>query len=195
MKPLIDCNEHWADVVGYEGLYKVSTAGNVYSLERTHLMTGRHESPYLRKVKARMLKPYYGRYASVGLHKDGVVTRVLVHRLVAESFIPNPEGKLEVNHIDENPHNNTRENLEWVTRSENATHSKLKFSGSKSGTAKLSEFDVLDIVDDLKHGYSQTEIAVNYGVTNHTIHKIKCGKNWGWLTGLDKEGNLHAVTN
>jgi hypothetical protein len=39
------------------------------------------------------------------------------------------------------------------------------------------------------------DIAANYGVTNHTIHKIKCGKNWGWLTGLGEEGTVHATKN
>ena len=61
-------------------------------------------------------------YPSVDLYEHGQRTTRPVHRLVAEAFIPNPENRLEVNHIDGNKHNNNADNLEWVTHKENCRH-------------------------------------------------------------------------
>lgn len=182
MKPLID--EVWAPISGYEGLYEVSDLGRVRSLDREHTMNGRHPTPYKRKLKGKLMKLSGSPYLMVTLNKLGCKPkRYLVHRLVAEQHCTN-NGKPEVNHIDEDKCNNVATNLVWCSRKENASHSVKRFRGSNSGTAKLTERDVLSILDDLNNGYSQAEIAVNYNVTNHTIHKIKSGKNWGWLTGL-----------
>lgn len=62
-------------------------------------------------------------YRQVTVSKNGKQRQYLVHRLVAEAFIPNPENKPQVNHIDGNPSNNNANNLEWVTQSENNKHS------------------------------------------------------------------------
>lgn len=69
-------------------------------------------------------------YASVALYNNGFVKRLSIHRLVAEAFIPNPQNKPEVNHKDGNKINNKKQNLEWVTKSENAQHS-VKVLGKK----------------------------------------------------------------
>lgn len=97
-------NEHWADVPGYEGLYRVSTSGNVYSI----------------KVK-KNLKPQfkYDGHAVVGLYKDHKLKGHPVHRLVAMAFIPNPFNLPIVHHLDDNPRNNHVSNLKWVTQKEN----------------------------------------------------------------------------
>lgn len=96
--------EIWKDVRGYEGLYQVSNEGNVKG-PRGHVL--------------KALPRRHG-YLAVFLYKDGCPRlHESVHRLVAEAFVPNPEGKPEVNHIDENKQNNRADNLEWVTRKEN----------------------------------------------------------------------------
>lgn len=61
-------------------------------------------------------------YLNVDLYNGGKRTKAKIHRLVSEAFIPNPDNKPEVNHIDGDKHNNNAENLEWVTRSENIRH-------------------------------------------------------------------------
>ena len=100
-------SEIWKDVVGFEGLYKVSNKGNVFSV-------GRRDSRG-RKLGGRILKPTHTRngYLKVDLHNNGKRKTKHIHRLVTEAFIPNPESLPQINHIDEVKDNNNIENLEW----------------------------------------------------------------------------------
>lgn len=104
--------EEWKAVVGFEGLYEVSSFGRIKSLKRRgnwkeHIMkTCVHKNGYER----------------VELNKDGKPYYCLVHRLVATSFIPNPENKPEVNHKNGDKTDNKVDNLEWATKSENIKH-------------------------------------------------------------------------
>ena len=105
--------EVWKDVVGYEGFYKVSNKGNVYSVERI--------GSNGRKFGGMTLKPRYTRdgYLQVALCKNGEIKNKYTHRLVAEAFIPNPKSFLEINHLDEVKDNNELSNLEWCDSSYN----------------------------------------------------------------------------
>ena len=110
-------SEIWKDVVGYEGLYKVSNKGNVHSVARKDSMG--------RKWGGVTLRPSHnntGGYLSVDLYKNGTRKKKRVHRLVAEVFIPNPNNYSEINHKDENKTNNHVENLEWCTSKYNINH-------------------------------------------------------------------------
>lgn len=104
------------------------------------------------KNTLRFLKPDVNRgYKRVTLCHDGITTRHLVHRLVAEAFVPNPEGKPHVNHLDGNPSNNNVDNLEWCTPSENEYHSYRALSkqvpkGINRWNSKFSDEDVNDII-------------------------------------------------
>lgn len=101
--------ETWKDVIGYEGLYKVSNLGNVRSLDRP---TGR---------KGRILTLGYGRgkYATVCLSKQGKARTTLVHHLVLDAFVGlRPEGH-ETRHLNGNRRDNRLTNLRWGTKSEN----------------------------------------------------------------------------
>lgn len=105
--------EIWKDIQGYEGLYQVSNYGKVRSLHYRHTD----------EIKELFLKPHNRGYLQVELHKNGKRRMFTVHRLVALAFVDGFSESREVNHIDENKHNNRAENLEWVSTSENVLHS------------------------------------------------------------------------
>lgn len=114
-------NEEWKDVIGYEGIYEVSSLGRV----RTHKnKTTFSKRSGVRRWKQRVLKNKTpdGRDVRVDLWKDGKPKSFLVHRIVAEAFIPKVEGKTCINHIDGNPKNNEVSNLEWCDHTENNNH-------------------------------------------------------------------------
>ena len=115
--------EIWRDVVGYEGYYQVSNLGRLKSLKR--LVKGRWgDYP----VKGCIMNPslnMYGYYHSGLSRMEGEKMKnrtKIIHRLVAEAFIPNPLNKKQVNHIDCDKTNNRLDNLEWVTGTENMRH-------------------------------------------------------------------------
>lgn len=97
----------WRSVKGYDGRYLVSNTGLIYS-----------------KISNKVLKPnkMSNGYLSVELFKDGKSKRLLIHRLVAETFIDNPESLPIVNHKDEDRTNNSVDNLEWCTQKYNANY-------------------------------------------------------------------------
>lgn len=110
----------WKDIVGFDGAYQVSNDGQVRSVARTVIAsTG---SVY--HLKGKLLRPADNGdgYLFVALRCAGKYVQRTVHRLVAEAFIPNPEHKETVNHIDGNKSNNLVANLEWATQAENNTH-------------------------------------------------------------------------
>lgn len=106
--------EVWKDIIGYEGYYQVSNKGNIKSLKYHNLN---------RKVPKIVKWIINNRgYAQVILSINNTKKRYSVHRLVATHFIPNNDNKPCVNHKDENPLNNTVENLEWCTYSYNTNY-------------------------------------------------------------------------
>lgn len=110
--------EIWKDIPNYEGIYQISNYGNVRRLNKWDL----NRREYYENIHNIKLKPNTKGYLHVDLSKNQNVKRRDVHRLVAEAFIPNPENKPEINHIDGNKQNNRADNLEWNTRSENLLH-------------------------------------------------------------------------
>ena len=106
--------EIYVDIAGYNGKYKVSNLGNVMSMN----YRGNTKKP---KVLV-PIKHHLG-YLLVHLVDSEAKNKIkMIHTLVAEAFIPNPEGKKFVNHIDGNKQNNRVNNLEWATSKENMNH-------------------------------------------------------------------------
>lgn len=110
-------NEEWRSVVGYEGLYEVSSFGRVRSLPRVRPYKG--GTP--RRLKGKVLKTRIGAtgYPVFSIYGGPKVREVKVHRIVAEAFIPNPDNLPFVLHWDNNPENNHVSNLRWGSPSEN----------------------------------------------------------------------------
>lgn len=103
--------EIFKEIPGYDGLYEVSNKGNVRTIKR-------------QGTDDRILAGSIDRtgYKRVALCKKGITKSYAVHRLVCLTFLPNPNGKRTVNHIDGNKLNNILSNLEWMTHSENHKH-------------------------------------------------------------------------
>ena len=113
--------EVWKDIEDYEGYYQISNLGRIKSLERTI----EHAKCGIKKVKERIMSntTMNNGYEEVILSKYGKKQIMLVHRLVASTFIINTENKSQVNHINGIKTDNRVENLEWVSATENTTHS------------------------------------------------------------------------
>lgn len=114
--------EIWKDIVGYEGYYQISSHGRVKSLSR---VCNSNKKIHKNRILAeKILIPNVQKkgYFRILLQKDGVRKRFMVAVLVARAFIPNPENKPFVDHIDNDKSNNTIQNLRWVTAKENSNN-------------------------------------------------------------------------
>ena len=175
-------NKIWKDVPSYEGSYQVSTCGLIRSVERLVKYTEKHSG--LRKSKVlntRLNKDGYI-YTIVSVNKERKTVKA--HRLVALTFIPNPENKLCVNHINGIKSDNRVENLEWCTHSENTNHAvrmklKVGVKGEKSHLSKLKNEDILKIKSLYNEGsYSQAALGKIFNVSQSQIYRIIKGINW-----------------
>ena len=120
--------EIWKDIEGYEGLYQVSNKGRVKSLSRLVVRVGKPN--YITKEKILKCSELKGTgYPAVSLGSNNNFKSMLVHRLVAQAFIPNPDNLPEINHIDNNKNNNHVNNLEWCNRLYNERQKPKHISG------------------------------------------------------------------
>lgn len=127
----------------------------------------------------RFIKPQSnGRYNKVTLSINGKERQYLVHRLVATAFIPNPDNKPEVNHINGDRFDNRVENLEWVTASENQSHAvrtNLRKHGTDLWNGKFTKEQVLEIMRRKHSGESCRKLGDEFGVNATTISAISRG--------------------
>ena len=175
--------EEWKDIKGYEGLYQVSNKGNVRTLEHTVVdKLGR-----TKLVKGRNLKihTYPNGYKDVMLQHKGVAKRYLVHKLVAEAFIPNPENFSEVNHKDESRDNNVVTNLEWCSRKYNCNYGSCieKQRKAKIGK-KLSEEHKQKISNTLKGRVSPNKGKITSEETKEKLRLAMTGRTYSEETRL-----------
>lgn len=146
-------NEIWKPITGYEDKYEISNYGNVKSI-------------YLINRQAKMKRDKILKqhivcgYLKIRLSKDNKMKNYLVHRLVAETFIPNPENKSQVNHKDGNKLNNNVDNLEWTTRSENVNHAWL--NGLHEKTRETVRENMKKATNTLKKKIDQYDLENNY---------------------------------
>ena len=135
--------EMWKDIKGYEGFYQVSNTGKILSLDRNTT-----------NGKIRKLQTSNNGYLSVTLCKNGIITRKSIHRLVAETFLPNPYCLPQINHKDEDKTNNLvcinddgsvdleKSNLEWCTQLYNNRYGNHSLNISKSRRKAVIQFDI-----------------------------------------------------
>lgn len=160
--------EEWRDIQDYEGLYQVSNFGRVRSLGL------RNKNANNERIK--LLKPGV---TGIGYNMitlcNGKLKQKLVHRLVAQAFIPNTKNYPIINHIDGNKLNNKVNNLEWCTQKQNIQHSfknGLQISKLKGGTippVKIKQYDLDN--NFIKEWDSMTKIQKELGISTALIWK------------------------
>lgn len=173
--------EIWKSIEFLGFYYQVSNMGNVRSLNREFINVSGHH----RKLKGKVIKqtPDKNGYMQVGFHSMGRVKTKKVHRLVAGLFIPNPDNKPQVNHINGIKSDNRVENLEWVTDIENKKHANEtglsryltgkdhRLYGTNGNTPKKAiNIKTGKIYDTIK------DAAKDYGIGYHALSKRLTGK-------------------
>lgn len=160
-------DEIWKQIKGYEGRYEISNMGRVKSLSRLKVI---RKARFITKEK--LLRYPIINYPHVTLSNSlGVRKTELIHRLIAIAFIPNPDEKPEVNHIDGNPKNFSISNLEWVTKSENGKHAfkignKVAKKGEDNEQCILTDKEVTEIRQKYNTGnYTTRKLGLMYGVS------------------------------
>ena len=153
--------EEWKDIVGYEGLYKISNFGNAMSVKKNMLLTGRDSRGY------RLINLY---------NRDGGKT-FKMHFLVARAFVSGFSDALVVNHIDSNRSNNNYNNLEWCTQSQNISHARnlgrYNDYGCNSKNCNITQGDVRMIRDLCNtDGFSQLWIAKAFKISQQSVSRI-----------------------
>lgn len=146
----------------------------------------------IRGIRCGDLKPGLNRdgYLHVCLRHEGVKKTVAIHGLIARAFIGPRRIGYVVNHKNGNKADPRAENLEYVTPSANNIHASengLGIRGEKNGYAKLTESQAGRIKELAKFGYTNRELAEEYGVSVSTVHLIRHGKRWGHVKSERKE--------
>ena len=184
----------WKPVVGFEGSYEVSNLGEIRSVARiSSYHDPRWNTTVTRAYKSCIIKQNnVSGYKFIGLYKGGKLYQFYVHRLVAQAFIPNPENKPEVNHIDGDKSNNHVSNLEWCTRIENQHHAMINGltpSGQHFHMKKMSDAalkknckPILCVNSNVKYPSRQAAARALNLNANYILNSIRTGKSYkGYL--------------
>lgn len=134
--------EVWKDIPNCEGLYQVSNFGNVKSLGRYVRVSDKLGGRRKKKECLLKIEVCKNGYLRVSLNKDCSRKHFLVHRLVAEAFIPNPQNMPQINHKDEDKTNNRVENLEWCDAKYNSNYGKRTMKASIAKFKPVKQYDM-----------------------------------------------------
>lgn len=161
--------EIWKPVVGYDGWYEISNLGRVKALEREVRRRDAHGGWCIFHYKEKMMHPAINMngYAQIGLGQHG--KNKVVHRLVAQAFIPNPENKPMINHIDGDKLNNRVDNLEWCTNRENQIHA-VKILKRPQGAYQNKPVRCVETGEEFANSQRAAE---KLGGNKHTANNLK----------------------
>lgn len=165
--------ERWLPVHGYEGIYEVSSVGRVRSVERVDTAGNR------RQAKILLPTAIPKGYLKVSLWKANQRSERYVHRLVAGAFIGNPDGLLQVNHMDGDPANNAASNLEWVSNAGNQKHARRVLMKGVRAVFGISKTDGSRIeFPSLQHAVEAGFIRANIQKCLNGERKMHGGYKW-----------------
>ena len=179
-------------------IYEVSNLGRVKRIAHK-LQTVNQFGVFDTKRKEKLMgfSPNSNGYFMLRVQIDNQTQAHVVHRLVATAFIPNPENKPCVNHIDLNKQNNCVSNLEWVTYRENSLHASrngvlFSYKGRDSNLTKYTEEQVEEVYKLCKSGLSQSKAGKVVGMPRPTVASIMQKISWKHITDLiDKEVSIN----
>lgn len=187
--------ENFKEIKDFETRYLIGDNGTVISLPKEHPSGFNGRGITRREKRVLTSTPDKNGYSTVCISKDKKVYSKKIHRLIAEMFIPNPENKPEVNHIDGNKANNNISNLEWCTKSENTKHayaaglrvSKIQSQSYAAGmlTAKPIIAYCYKTNKELWRAESIKSAARLYNLDERTVHRVLYGiKNYNSCKGM-----------
>jgi hypothetical protein len=168
----------WAWLPGRENQYKISPDGIVWSFKPKGLLANRQMTTHIQP------NGYVHLVLRTGSRTTGdrICKTYLIHRMVALAYIPNPDNKKYINHINGDKTDNRVENLEWCTAKENIDHAirtgLFKPPDGTDYTGKLMKEDIYDIRMFAEHGIEYRDIAKVYPLTRTTIRNIATRKSW-----------------
>lgn len=176
--------EHWETIKGCSN-FKISNKGRVKSISRkirfVHAVTGNEHFRKTKDVILKAIKDKRGYYLVSLRGDDGLIYRTPIHRLVAESFIPNPNNYQIINHIDGVKSNNCVENLEWCNHQQNMKHAALNglsVFGERHYKSKLTNEFVELLKIKMALGFNNCELSREYGISSKAIAEIRSGRKW-----------------
>lgn len=187
--------ETWKDIKNFEGMYQVSDLGRVRSVDRFDNM-GR-----LRKGNIKVARDNGHGYLAVQMYRDNKPKVGYVHRLVAQTFIDNPDNKPEVHHIDSNRNNNKLDNLQWVTTKENNNFPD-KISHMKTNEvwrAKASESmakarDKAIIINSYRTRFTRGGISLEFSSLAEGARQLGLDKGGCTRVANGKQAHTHGYT-
>ena len=172
----------WKEVIGFEGRYKVSESGDVFSLPKRVAIGTRGGVVERGGITLRQYPLPNGGHLRVHLADgSGKKKPLLVHRMVALAFIPNPNGYPVINHIDANPTNNHFSNLEWCTVAHNTAccdRKRVKLTGENNGFSSLTKEIVLAMRARFAECNNSAQVAREFSILPHHAWSICNRRLW-----------------
>lgn len=170
--------EQWKDIKGHEGHYQCSDLGKVRRLARTMIC----KNGWSKFLPAKVLTPHFNSTGYLFIQFGSPKHFTFIHRLVAELFVPNPEGKPFVNHISGIKTENAVCNLEWVTRKENVAHAfrtgLISHAGEKNSQSKLTPEGVAEIRRLFIAGVTRRQLAAQFSISYSRVRDVVNNNCW-----------------